>query len=150
MKIYIDTSVLNGFFCQDPAIKLATADFFKRVQTKDYILYGSELVAEEIRETQDGKLRQALIDLLQKYEMKILSLSQEVKTLAQCYVDEKIIPKKYLADALHIATAAKHNVPVLVSWNFEHIVKHKTRIEVNCIHQTMDLPQIDICSPQEV
>jgi len=36
------------------------------------------------------------------------------------------------------------------SWNFDHIVKHKTRVEVNLIHKKINLAEIDICSPEEV
>ena len=141
---------MNGLSCQDSTIRVATSDFLQRVKIGHYTLYGSELVADEIKETLDAKLRQSLIDLLEEYEVEILPLSEEVRTLAQVYIDKKIIPKKYLADALHIAIAAINNIPVLVSWNFEHMVKHKTRIEVNRIHQKINLSQIDICSPQEV
>ena len=80
----------------------------------------------------------------------VSSRSEEVETLAQHYVREKVIPSKYIADALHIAIASIHNIPVLVSWNFEHIVKHKTRVEVNRINKSFKFPGIDICSPQEV
>lgn len=52
--------------------------------------------------------------------------------------------------ALHIATAVVHNIPVLVSWNFAHIVKHRTRVEVNRINQAMGHPPIDLCTPEEV
>lgn len=149
MRIYIDTSVINGFFCQDKTIQQTTCDFFKQIKI-GYTLYGSDLVAEEIKQTPDAKLRQALIGIVNEHEIELLPISEEVRNLAEQYISEKIIPGKYLADALHIAVAALHNIPVLVSWNFEHMVKHKTRVAVNQINKNLNLPQIDICSPQEV
>ena len=142
--------MVNGLYCQDSKIKEVTQDFFNFVKFDHDTLYGSDLVLDEVRKTPDEKLRRLLVELLDEYEIEILPLSEEVRRLAQRYVSEKIIAAKYIADALHIAVAAMHNIPVLVSWNFEHIVKHKTRVEVNRINATLRLPQIDICSPQEV
>jgi len=39
---------------------------------------------------------------------------------------EKIIPEKFFTDAMHIATAAVYDLDMIISWNFEHIVKQKT------------------------
>jgi len=73
-----------------------------------------------------------------------------MRILGNQYVKQRIIPKKYLADALHIAIATVYNIPVLVSWNFEHMVKLKTKIEVNKINRENNYPQINIVSPMEV
>ena len=74
----------------------------------------------------------------------------EVDLLAERYVQEKIIPLKHMDDALHIAIASVHNLDVIASWNFEHLVKMKTRREVQAVNALMGYRGVEICSPQEI
>ena len=150
MRIYVDTSVINGLYAQDERIKDITTQFFRSVKFGRFTLYGSEIVAAEIKNTPNSGKRALLIEIIAEHSIELLPITEEVKTLASYYVENKIIPAKYKADALHIACCAVHNIPLLVSWNFEHIVKHKTRVEVNQINKKLGWPQIDLCSPEEV
>jgi predicted nucleic acid-binding protein len=151
MRIYIDTSVINGVFADDvPWVKQITENFFRLTAKPPFVIYISELVAAEIERTKDIQKRKQLIDVISKYSFEMLPATKEAQVLGEKYVKEKIIPAKYLPDAIHIATASVHNIPVLVSWNFSHIVKHQTRIKVNHINQRLGYPQIDICSPEEI
>ena len=65
-------------------------------------------------------------------------------------MEEEIIPRKYREDALHIAMAAVYEYDVVVSWNFEHMVKVKTRREVQGVNIMMGYKSIDIATPAEV
>lgn len=150
MRIYIDTSVINGVYTKDDRIKDITTQFFHSSKFGNITLYGSEVVATEIKNTPSPEKRKLLIDIIEEYTIEILPITEEVKILASNYIKDKIIPAKYAPDALHIACCVIHNIPLLVSWNFKHIVKHKTRVEVNRINQKLGLPQIDLCSPEEV
>lgn len=151
MRIYIDTSVINGLFAQDtPWIKEITINFFTSSEKAHYKFYISDIVADEIRRTPDAAKRKRLLDIVKKYKCIEVTKTQEAEKLANKYVSHKIIPAKYLADALHIAIASRYGIPVLVSWNFKHIVRHKTRIGVNSINKKCGYIQIDICSPEEV
>lgn len=51
---------------------------------------------------------------------------------------------------MHIAIATIHNMDILVSWNFAHIVKVKTRKEVDAINALLGYKSIELASPQEV
>ncbi len=70
--------------------------------------------------------------------------------LASKYIKEGIIPKKYIDDAFHIAIASVNNLDAIVSWNFKHIVKLKTRREVKAVNLLLGYKEIEIVSPQEV
>lgn len=94
--------------------------------------------------------RVQLEDLLKKTTPFLLRVDSEVERLADCYIKERIIPEKYRGDALHIAAAVVNRIEVIISWNFEHIVKLKTRIMVNGINKLQGYPGIEICSPEEV
>lgn len=150
MRIYIDTSVINGLYAQDAEIKADTKRFFEFVQKSGAVLYGADLIVEEINQTPEESKRYRLKEALAKYNVEFLQFDDEIKKVANIYIQERIIPVRYIADAVHIATASIHNIPVLVSWNFEHIVKLKTKVEINRINRERGYPKIDISSPQEV
>ena len=80
----------------------------------------------------------------------LLEINIEAEELAERYVKEGIIPPRYRSDALHIAMAVINGIGAIISWNFEHIVKLKTRIMVNGINRLLGYHEIEICSPEEV
>lgn len=55
-----------------------------------------------------------------------------------------------LGDSLHTAVATYYEIPYLVSWNFEHMVKVKTRKLVNSVNILQGYKEIEIVSPQEL
>ena len=149
MKIYVDTSVINGLFADDaPWIKEATRVFFNK--TKKHALYISNLVIDEIERTTNPQRLNHLREAATKRKFKQIQINDEVEQLAKIYIGKAIIPKKYLPDALHIALATIYKIPVIVSWNFQHLVRHQTRVLVNEVNAQLKLSSIDICSPEEV
>lgn len=150
MRIYIDTSVINGLYAQDLTIKADTIQFFKSVRLLNYHLYASEATIEEIENTPQESKKALLKKAVEEYRIEILSMVEEARWLANRYVKAKVIPQRYFPDALHIAVATVYNIPVLASWNFEHMVKIKTKLEINRINLQQGYPIIEISSPREV
>lgn len=74
----------------------------------------------------------------------------EIENLASLYIKNKIIPQRYEEDAIHIAVAVINDLDVIVSWNFKHIVKVKTKLSVNGINRMEGYKEIEIYSPMEV
>lgn len=91
-----------------------------------------------------------LRDCVKKINPEQLTLDDNVAALAKEYIEKEVIPSKYEDDALHIAFASVNNLDVIVSWNFTHIVKLKTKREVSGINAMMGYKSIEICSPEEV
>jgi len=72
------------------------------------------------------------------------------KDLAEKYVKEKIVTRKFCSDALHIAIATIHKVDVLVSWNFKHIVNLNRIKQYNSVNLKHGYTMIEIRSPMEI
>ena len=148
-RYYIDTSVWNFLLEEDrPDHRAATEHFFQQVPTGEQ-LYVSEVVVREVERAQE-KRREALKHLLRRYAPTVLEISEEAEVLAARYVQEGLIPPKFHDDALHLAIAVVHELDVLVSWNFEHLVKLKTRVGVNGLNRLLGYHEIEIVSPEEV
>ena len=56
----------------------------------------------------------------------------DIQELADKYIENKIIPEKKLADALHIAICVIKGIDYLVSWNYKHLanVNKENRIKL--------------------
>jgi len=149
-KIYFDTSIFNFAIAEDvPQEREITLKLLDEVRGGKYEVFISEVVIGEINrapQTKAVKLR----DCIKKINPEELTLDDNAQALAEEYIEKGVIPPKYEDDALHIAVASVNNLDVIVSWNFTHIVKLKTKREVAGINTLMGYKPIEICSPQEV
>ncbi len=80
----------------------------------------------------------------------MLNVSNEIRELAEKYIERKIISKKFFDDATHIALATVANVDLLVSWNFKHIVHFEKIRLFNSVNLELGYGEIKIYSPREV
>ena len=93
----------------------------------------SELVREEAAA---GDRDAAQSRLAAISSLPVITATVEVTRLAQALVEATAVPERAAQDAVHIAIAAVHRVPFLVTWNFRHIANVAARplIEAVCRH----------------
>lgn len=153
LRLYLDTSIINFAIAEDIGIeeKQKTRRLCDEINKDKYEGFISEVVLREINSTRDENKRKKLVDFIQGVKIQeIFKIDDETDKLAQRYIKEKIIPPTYEDDALHIALASVNGIDILMSWNFRHLVKHKTRVEVAGVNTLMGYKNIDICTPLEV
>lgn len=149
-SLYFDSSIFNFSIADDvPHEREITLRLLEEARCGQYEVFISEVVIREIDKAPQ-KEKMKLRDALQKLNPEELSVTEEVQNLADKYINEGVIPAKYRNDALHIAVASVHGTDVIVSWNFEHIVKFKTKREVVGINLLSGYKGIEIYSPLEV
>ena len=150
IKYYLDTTIFNFVFAEgDTEKKDITLKLFKDLSLIAEGIYISDEVIREISRAPEPRKSQ-LEGLLKENNPLLLEVDIEAEELAERYVKEGIIPERYRSDALHIAVAVINGIEVIVSWNFEHIVKLKTRVMVNGVNRLLGYHEIEICSPEEV
>ena len=144
----MDTSVVSAYF--DKRLKQRQEDtgtFFKTI-VSHYEVYVSEITIRELSETKNAVLREKFLRMIKGF--KVLRINPEIRELAEKYIKDNVFPRKYLDGALHIAVASYYKMSCLVSWNFEHIVKVKTRRLVNFENKLNSLGTLKIVSPLEL
>ena len=150
IKYYLDTTIFNFVFAEGDAEKKDfTVKLFKDLPSIADGIYISDEVVREISRAPEPRKSQ-LEGLLRETNPLLLEVDIEAEELAERYVKEGIIPERYRSDALHIAISVTNGIEAIVSWNFEHIVKLKTRVMVNGINRLLGYHEIEICSPEEV
>ena len=147
-KIYLDTSVISAYF--DGRLKQRQEDtrVFLKTIAPQYEVYVSEITVRELSETKNEALRNKFLRMIKGF--KVLIVNQEMTSLAEKYIKDAVFPRKYFDDALHIAAASYYKMSCLVSWNFEHIVKVKTRRLVNLENKRNNFEALEIASPLEL
>jgi predicted nucleic acid-binding protein len=143
-KIFLDTSVIGGFFDQE--FSNDTIYFFQELKAKKIEILTSDILELEIYK--------APMDIIKLYESltntKHLQLNNEVRELAELYIKEKVVGRTSLADCQHIAFATVNNADVLISWNFKHIVNLEKIRGYNSINLREGYRILEIRTPKEV
>jgi predicted nucleic acid-binding protein len=126
LTLYLDTSIINFLFADDaPEKRDITQEFFREYVKKGrYGVYISPIVIDEINKTNNDMQRIRLLNVIKEYSLPTLDITPsiaEIQHLAQRYIDQGIIPRKKLEDALHIAICTVNEMDVLLSWNFRHL-----------------------------
>ncbi len=148
-KIYLDTSVISALFDErTPERKFATEQAWLKLNDKEISgVYISELVLEELQRTAEP-LKNSLLSAVSNFN--VLPATEDAKRLAGIYIKHGIFPEKYFDDALHVAIAALNEIGILLSWNFTHLVKLKTRRMVSLVNAMESVFPVEIVSPPEI
>lgn len=145
-RIYIDTSVVGGYF--DEEFKEATRLLFDRLEKNEIIFVVSDLLDLELLNAPEN-----VRELLHNYfadKFQRVELTDEVITLADNYILEKVVGQTSLEDCRHIALATINRVDVLASWNFKHIVNLDRIKGYNSVNLKLGYPMIEIRSPKDL
>jgi predicted nucleic acid-binding protein len=145
LKIYLDTSVIGGSF--DEEFKDHSIRLLENLKNDKIIGVVSEITIRELESAPDFVKND-----FESYEEKleIVSITDEIKELAENYIKDKIVTENYYEDALHIACATVYQVDLLVSWNFKHIVNFNRIIQFNAVNLKNGYKTLQIFSPMEV
>jgi predicted nucleic acid-binding protein len=142
----LDTTVISALFDERTPERMAqTRQFWETIG--GYNVFISELVIDEIK----GAPQPLQNEMLKKVEnFTVLPITDDVQKIADIYIKNAIFPEKYSDDALHTALAAINQIHVLLSWNFTHLVKLKTRRMVALVNTMHDYNPIEIITPPEL
>ena len=145
-RIYIDTSVVGGFF--DEEFSEATQLLFQRLENNEVLFVVSDLLDLELINAPE-KVK----NLLHKYSIEKferVELTEAAEKLADTYIDEKVVGKTSLEDCRHIAIATLNKVDVLASWNFKHIVNLDRIKGYNSVNLKLGYAMLEIRSPKDL
>ena len=80
----------------------------------------------------------------------LLEVTEAAQQLAVAIVERGLLPQTAYPDALHIGTAAVHDVDYLLTWNCAHIANAEILPRVALICEGFGLTLPYICTPEEL
>jgi len=149
-KIYLETTIFN-FYVDDERgfAHTDTVKLFKEIAAGKYEAFTSTYVTDELENASEIK-RDKMMGLISEYDITVLAPNDEAAQITNIYVAEGIIPQKYRADGFHIAIATVNDLDMIISMNFQHIVKRKTKLATGNVNMLNGYRAIEIYSPMEV
>lgn len=146
LRLYLDTSVFGGYFDEE------FSDFSRPLMDglfhQKAILLASSVVVDEL--AQSPQQVKSLLQKVPENHVEFVPLSNEVKILTDLYIQRKVVTKKSLNDAIHVALATISRADAIISWNFKHIVRLDRIKGFNQVNLEMGYREIVILSPMEV
>ena len=118
-QVYIDTSVIGG--CLDVEFDVWSNRLLEDCRRGLLHPVVSEVVAVEISRAPSEVV--AIYERFLASDPTVLAVTEETLQLADTYCERGIVPEDFRNDALHIAIATVAETDILVSWNFQHIVR---------------------------
>lgn len=151
-RVYIETTFVS-YLTARPSRDLIVAghqqithDWWD-TRSGDYELCVSQLVLQEAGEG-DPQAAQERLDVLAT--MTMLEITEEAVALAEELVQAGALPAKAGNDALHIAVAATHRVPYLLTWNCRHMANAIMRAPIESVCALTGFKAPIICTPEEM
>jgi predicted nucleic acid-binding protein len=145
-KIYIDTSIVGGYF--DDEFSVETKALFERLENNEIIFIISSVLMQELQKA--PKNVRSLLDKYDKSSFEYVELTKEAIELADAYISEKVVGKTSIDDCRHIAIATIYKADVLASWNFKHIVNLERIKGYNGVNLKCGYSVIEIRNPKEL
>lgn len=151
-RVYVETTVVS-YLRARPSRDLIVAghqqitrDWWD-MRRGDYELCVSQLVHEEAGDGDPQAARERLEELA---VMTMLEIKEEAVSLAEELVQAGALPTKAGNDALHIAVAAIHRVPYLLTWNCRHMANATMRAQIEAVCTSRGFKAPIICTPEEM
>lgn len=147
LKLYLDTSVISALFDErNPERRSLTESFFREIEKIEVFI--SIITIAEIENTPDKDFKKKMKDKITSFT--VLAITDDVEELTQEIIERGAINKSYSEDAYHVAVAIINEMDFLLSWNFRHLVRKKTKDIVRMISTLNNLRQIEIITPAEL
>ena len=146
LRIYIDTSVLGGYF--DSEFERDTKMFFSKIRKGEYKIVISDLTERELLNAPENV--KSLLKELKLFDYEFVPVTNESVNLANLYINENVVGRTSFDDCIHISTATINKVDILVSWNFKHIVNIKRIRGYNSVNIKNGYQTLEIRSPKEL
>lgn len=151
-RVYIETTVVSYLTARpnrDVVIaghQQITHEWWD-TRRESYDLCVSQLVLGEAA-AGDSQAAQERLSVLQP--MTVLETTATALDLAKELIQAGALPPKAADDALHIAVAATHAIPYLLTWNCRHLANATMRPMIESVCAAKGFKAPIICTPEEL
>jgi hypothetical protein len=145
-RVYIDTSVIGGYF--DEEFAFYTKLFFEKVEQGTFKVIVSDLLITELHGAPETVVR--FYKSIPKRQIEYVDQTVDSILLGDEYLKEGVVGKASRTDCRHIALATLVNADILVSWNFKHIVNIRRIRGYNSVNVKRGHRILEIRTPREL
>ena len=150
-KVYIETSVISYLTARPSktiigaAHQQLTRSWWERRFEFDLLVSQSVWQECAAGDPDAARRRLAVLDGLD-----VLAVTEDMISLAEALIAQRLIPAKAIEDSLHIAIATLHHVDFLLTWNCRHIANPMIQEGIAEYLEQRGLFLPIICTPEEL
>jgi hypothetical protein len=149
LRVYVENTVWGfAFNVTKPQWQVSSMELFAAIQSGQHRLVVSQVVEAELLKGAPDEVLTFFYSLLPLAEM--LVVNEAARRLRDAYLAEGFIPARKDDDALHVALATVALCDAMVSWDGQHIVKHRNVIRFNQINAQNGYPALAIRRPDKL
>ena len=151
-KVYVETSVIS-YLTSRPSRDIVIVGHQQITQEwwsnhrEIFHLVASQLVIQEAS-AGDPIASQQRLKILEQIEL--LTTTESALTLAQAFLESKIMPQRAAEDALNIAISVTNGIDYLLTWNCKHIANAIIRREIERTCRSLGYEPVTMCTPEEL
>jgi predicted nucleic acid-binding protein len=149
--VYIETTVFSfhDTFRTEPemvAMRNWTREWWQ-TSRGGYESVSSVVVLDELKQGVYDNKEQAVKMAL---GLEMLSVSDEVLTVAEEYMKRHLMPKEVAGDALHLALASYYGCQYLLTWNCKHLANTRKQEHIRHVNTMLGVMVPTITTPMEL
>jgi len=139
-SIYIETSIPSFYFEIRSEPEMTARRNWTRQWWEDfrdfYEIYTSDAVVDELSNG-DYPTKNETISFILK--VKQLPIIKDISDIVEVYIENKLMPKDPLGDALHLALASFYKCDFLLTWNCRHLANANKFGQIRIINNMLGL-----------
>ncbi len=149
LRLYFETTVFNYYFDSERDGHEDVVKLFEAVKDGRFEGYTSDYVVQELKRAPEPK-RTNMLNLIDTYSLTMLYPKPEVTRLRSLYIERGIIPASHTLDSTHVAITSVYELHCIVSYNFHHINRMKTKTLTSVVNTEEGYNSIMIATAEEV
>lgn len=148
-SVYLDSTIPSYYFDNRKSIKLhcdITRLWWKEESSNYDIFISSETIIELANGDYPNKSK--IIEFVK--EIVQLKPDPEIKSIVDNYIENTLMPKDELGDALHLAYSSYYKIDFLLTWNCNHLANANKKHHIQTINSRLNLYVPEIITPLEL
>ena len=147
--VYLDSTVPSYMFDNRESIQLH-CDITRKWWEEESNNFDVFVSLETIIELNKGNYprKDEILEFVNKLEK--LEPNPEIKNIINVYIQNTLMPKDELGDALHLAYASYYKIDFLLTWNCNHLANANKKQHIRILNNRMNLFVPEIITPLEL
>jgi predicted nucleic acid-binding protein len=148
-KVYIDSTIPSYYHDERDSLRTfihITRQWWDE-ESENYEIVISEAVIQELG-MGDYPNRELILEMVK--DIHLLAGVLELEHITQFYIDNYVMPKSLIGDAVHLAYASYYNIEYLLTWNCNHLANANKRRHIRVINGRLGINTPEIITPLEL
>ena len=148
-RVYLDSTIPSYYFDDRESLSAfvaVTRKWWSDMSTS-YDLFVSDAVIQELN-AGDYPRKAEIVRFAAS--IPLLASTQALDRIVEFYIDNYVMPKSLVGDALHLAYASYYDIQYLLTWNCNHLANGNKKRHIRFVNGRLGLATPEIVTPLEL